>query len=393
MKEVFIVSIARTPIGNLGGVLANVPVVELGKTAVSAALQRANFDTNLVSEIFLGNVISANAGQAPTTQVARGVGLSDSVAATTVNKVCASGMKAVMLATQSILLGDNEVVVAGGMESMSNIPHYLPAMRGGIKYGDGKVVDGIVRDALQDPYDNSMMGMCGEFCAEQKNISKDAQDEYAWASYERARAAYANGWFNNELAPVTIQVPKKNPIVISKDEEVDNARVANLEGVKAARAVFKNTVSAVNASKINDGAAALVLMSGEQVKKLGVKPLAKIVSYADANQAPIWFTTSPTPAIQKALQKAGLTLADIDLIEINEAFSVVALANMQLLDWSHDKINVFGGAVALGHPVGMSGARIICTLISALQQKGKKRGVASICNGGGGASAVVVELV
>lgn len=392
MKEVYIVSVARTPIGNLGGTLAGVSVVELGKTAVQAAVQRAGIDTNLITELIMGNVVGANAGQAPSTQVALAAGLPNSIPCTSVNKVCASGMKAVMFGAQSILLGDNEIVVAGGMESMSNIPHYLPAMRGGIRYGEGKVVDGIVRDGLQDPYDGSMMGMCGELCAEEKNISKDQQDEYAWASYERARAAHAAGYFSNELTPVTIQVPKKSPIVVSKDEEVDNARITGIDAVKGARAVFRNTISAVNASKINDGAAALVLMSGEQVKKLGVKPLAKIVSYADANQAPVWFTTTPSLAIPKALQKAGLSMSDIDLFEINEAFSVVALANMQILGIAHDKINVLGGAVAMGHPIGTSGARIVCTLISALQAKGGKRGVASICNGGGGASAMVIEL-
>jgi acetyl-CoA C-acetyltransferase len=393
MKEVYIVSVARTPIGNLGGVLSAATVIDLGKTAVAAAVQRAGISGDKVQELFMGHVLGANTGQAPATQVALAAGLPNSVVCTSVNKVCASGMKAIMLAAQSIALGDNDIVVAGGMESMSNAPHYLPNMRNGVRYGDSKVLDAIVRDGLQDPYDQSMMGMCGEFCAEEKNISKDAQDEYAWASYERARAAQAAGYFDNEIVPVEIAVPRKPSIVVSKDEEIGNARVTGLESVKGARAVFRNTVSAVNASKINDGAAAVVLMSGEKVKELGLTAIAKIVSYADANQAPVWFTTTPSLAIPKALSKAGLSMKDVDFVEVNEAFSVVALANMEILNIPHDKINVFGGAVALGHPIGVSGCRIVITLLSVLAQKGAKRGVASICNGGGGASAMVVELV
>lgn len=393
MKEVFIVSIARTPIGNLGGVLSAASVIDLGKTAVAAAVKRAGITPEMVQELYMGHVLGANTGQAPTMQVALAAGLPNTVVCTGVNKVCASGMKAIMLAAQSIMLGDNDVVIAGGMESMSNAPHYLPNMRGGVRYGESKVIDAIVRDGLQDPYDQSMMGMAGEHCAEQKNISKEAQDEYAWASYERARAAVAAGYFDNEIAPVEITVPRKPSIIVSKDEEVSNARVTSLDSVKGARAVFSNTVSAVNASKINDGAAAMVLMSGEKVKELGLKPIAKILSFADANQAPIWFTTTPAKAMPKALAKAGLTMIDIDFVEVNEAFSVVALANMAELSIPHDKINVFGGAVALGHPIGASGCRIVATLLSVLQHKGGKKGIASICNGGGGASAIVVELV
>jgi len=390
-KEVFIVSVARTPIGSLGGSLAGLGAVELGTIAVKAALERSAVPAEKVTEVFLGNVLSANTGQAPTTQVSLAAGLPASVACTTVNKVCASGMKSVIFAAQSILLGDNKVAIAGGMESMTNAPHYLPSMRNGVKYGDSKVLDAIVRDGLQDPYNGEMMGNCGELCATEYNISKDAQDEYAWASYERARKAAAAGIFDAEIVPVTIQVPKKAAIVINKDEEVQNARVTDLAGVKAARAVFKTTVSAVNASKINDGAAALVLVDGETVKELGLKPLAKILSYADANQTPAQFTTTPAIAIPKALEKAGLNIAQVDAFEINEAFSVVALANMQILNIPHDKINLLGGAVAMGHPIGVSGARIVITLITALQQINGKIGVAAICNGGGGASAVVIE--
>ena len=394
MKEVYIVSVARTPIGNLGGVLSGISAVELGKTAIKAAVERAGVDPSTITEAYMGNVLQANVGQAPTKQAILAAGLSTATPCTTVNKVCASGMKAIMLGAQSIMLGDNEAVIAGGMESMSNAPHYLPSGRTGIKYGNGQILDAIVRDGLQDPYSGDMMGVCGEVCAEGKNISKDEQDAYAHASYERARAAYANGYFNDELVNVEIAGPK-GTVVISKDEEVENARITDLDSVKKGRAVFKKdgTVSAINASKINDGAAAVVLMSKEKCLELGAKPLAKIVSFADASQEPIWFTTTPALAMQKALDKAGLQLSDIDFFELNEAFSVVALANMKEMGISHDKINVFGGAVAMGHPIGMSGCRIVITLLSVLKQKGGKRGMASICNGGGGASAVIVELL
>lgn len=394
MKEVYIVSVARTPIGNLGGVLSGISAVELGKTAIKAAVERAGVDPSTITEAYMGNVLQANVGQAPTKQAILAAGLSTATPCTTVNKVCASGMKAIMLGAQSIMLGDNEAVIAGGMESMSNAPHYLPSGRTGIKYGNGQILDAIVRDGLQDPYSGDMMGVCGEVCAEGKNISKDEQDAYAHASYERARAAYANGYFNDELVNVEIAGPK-GTVFISKDEEVENARITDLDSVKKGRAVFKKdgTVSAINASKINDGAAAVVLMSKEKCLELGAKPIAKIVSFADASQEPIWFTTTPALAMQKALDKAGLQLSDIDFFELNEAFSVVALANMKEMGISHDKINVFGGAVAMGHPIGMSGCRIVITLLSVLKQKGGKRGMASICNGGGGASAVIVELL
>lgn len=394
MKEVYIVSVARTPIGNLGGVLSGVSAVDLGKTAIKAAVERAGISADLVTEAYMGNVLQANVGQAPTKQAILGAGLSTAIACTTVNKVCASGMKAIMLGAQSIMLGDNEVVVAGGMESMSNAPHYLPCGRSGIKYGNGQILDAIVRDGLQDPYNGDMMGICGEICAEGKNISKDEQDAYAFASYERAREAYAKGYFNDELVNVEIAGPKGS-VTVSKDEEVDNTRITDLDSVKKGRAVFKKdgTVSAINASKINDGAAAVVLMSKDKCEELGIKPLAKIVSFADASQEPIWFTTTPAKAMEKALKKANLQLSDIDFFEVNEAFAVVTLANMKEMGIAHDKINVFGGAVAMGHPIGVSGCRIVITLLSILKQKGGKRGMASICNGGGGASAVIVELL
>ena len=394
MKEVYIVSVARTPIGNLGGSLSGLTAIDLGKTAIKAAVERAGIAPDSITEAYMGNVLQANVGQAPTKQAILAAGLSTATPCTTVNKVCASGMKAIMLGASSIMLGDNEIVLAGGMESMSNAPHYLPTGRTGIKYGNGQIIDAIVRDGLQDPYSGDMMGVCGEVCAEGKNISKEEQDNYAFASYERARNAFANGYFNDEMAAVEISGPK-GTVVINRDEEVDNSRITDLASVQKGRAVFKKdgTVSAINASKINDGAAALILASKEAVEKHNLKPIAKIVSFADASQEPVWFTTTPAMAMNKALGKAGLSIADIDFFELNEAFSVVALANMKELGISHDKINVFGGAVAMGHPIGMSGARIVITLLSVLKQKGGKRGMASICNGGGGASAVIVEMV
>lgn len=394
MKEVYIVSVARTPIGNLGGVLSSVSAVDLGTTVVKAAVERAGIETDAVEEVYLGCVLTANTGQAPAKQVSLAAGIPDSVPCTTINKVCSSGMKAIMLAAQSIMLGDNDVVVAGGMENMSQAPHYIPTGRTGIRYGNGQMIDAIVRDGLQDPYNGDMMGVCGEICAEGKDISKDDQDEYALASYLRARKAYAEGWFDQEIVPVSVPQRRKDPIIVDKDEEVQNKRITDLASVQKGRAVFKKdgTVSAINASKINDGGAAVVLMSKEKVEELGIKPLAKILSFADAAQEPIWFTTTPSIAMPKAAKKAGLEVSDFDLYEINEAFSSVAIANMKILDLDHEKVNVLGGAVALGHPIGVSGCRIIITLISALQNKGGQRGLAGICNGGGGASAMAIEL-
>lgn len=395
MKEVYVVSVARTPIGNLGGILSSVNVIDLGKTAVSAAIERAGISGDQVQEVYLGCVLTANTGQAPAKQVALASGISTKTPCTTINKVCSSGMKATMLGAQSIMLGDNDIVVVGGMESMSQAPHYIPSGRTGIRYGNGQMLDAIVRDGLQDPYDGNMMGVCGEVCAEGENITKEEQDKYALASYERARAAYDNGWLADEIVPVSVPQRRKDPIIVTRDEEVDNKRITDYASVAKGRAVFKKdgTVSAINASKINDGAAAMVLMSKEKVEELGLKPIAKLLSFADAAQEPVWFTTTPALAMPKAAQKAGLKVEDFDLYEINEAFSVVAVANMKKLGLSHDQVNVFGGAVAMGHPIGVSGCRIIITLLSALKHKGGKRGLAGICNGGGGASALAVELV
>lgn len=391
MSEVFIASIARTPIGSFNGSLATLSAVDLGTVVISAAVSRASVAPSDVTEVLMGNVLQANTGQAPTRQAVLAAGLSNQTSCTTINKVCASGMKSVMLGAQSILLGDNQIVVAGGMESMSNAPFYITKARWGMRYGNGELIDAIVRDGLQDPYKHYMMGNAGEVCAEHYNFSRQDQDEYAIASYQRAAAAYVSGAFADELVPVEVPNPK-GKTVVSEDEEYKNII---WEKVATLRPAFKKdgTITAVNASKINDGAAALVLMSRAAVEKYGIKPIARIVSFADAAQEPEWFTTTPAKAIPKALYKAGLKLSDIDLFEINEAFSVVALANMREMNLAHHKVNVLGGAVALGHPVGASGARIICSLISALRQKGGKRGAAGICNGGGGASAMVIELL
>lgn len=391
MQEVFIVSMARTPIGSLGGVLSGVNVIELGKTAVKAAMERAGINGDQIDEVYLGNVLQANVGQAPAQQVSIAAGINTKTPCTTINKVCASGMKAIMLGAQSIQLGDNHIVVVGGMESMSNAPHYLPSGRTGIRYGNGEILDAIVRDGLQDPYKKYMMGNAGEVCAQHYSFSREDQDAYAIASYKRAQEAYANGYFKDEIVPVVI-ASKKGEITISEDEEYKKFDEAKVSALKPA---FDKagTITAINASKINDGASAMVLMSGEKVKELGITPLAKIVSFADASQEPEWFTTTPSKAIPKALHKANLKVEDVDFFEINEAFSVVALANMKEMNIAHEKINVFGGAVALGHPIGNSGCRIVATLITILNTKGGKLGAAGICNGGGGASAIVVEKV
>ena len=382
---------ARTPIGALSGVLANVNVIELGKIAVQAAMQRAGINGDQIDEVYLGNVLQANVGQAPAQQVSIAAGINTKTPCTTVNKVCASGMKAIMLGAQSIQLGDNDVVVVGGMESMSNAPHYLPTGRTGIRYGNGEILDAIVRDGLQDPYKKYMMGNAGEVCAKHYSFSREDQDAYAISSYKRAQEAYANGYFKDEIVPVVI-ASKKGDVTISEDEEYKKFDEAKVSALKPAFEK-EGTITAINASKINDGASAMVLMSGKKVKELGVTPLAKIISFADASQDPEWFTTTPSKAIPKALHKANLKVEDVDFFEINEAFSVVALANMKEMNISHDKINVFGGAVALGHPIGNSGCRIVATLISILKHKNGKIGAAGICNGGGGASAIVIEKV
>ena len=366
MEDVFIVSMARTPIGALSGVLANVNVIELGKIAVQAAMQRAGINGDQIDEVYLGNVLQANVGQAPAQQVSIAAGINTKTPCTTVNKVCASGMKAIMLGAQSIQLGDNDVVVVGGMESMSNAPHYLPTGRTGIRYGNGEILDAIVRDGLQDPYKKYMMGNAGEVCAKHYSFSREDQDAYAISSYKRAQEAYANGYFKDEIVPVVI-ASKKGDVTITEDEEYKKFDEAKVSALKPAFEK-EGTITAINASKINDGASAMVLMSGKKVKELGVTPLAKIISFADASQDPEWFTTTPSKAIPKALHKANLKVEDVDFFEINEAFSVVALANMKEMNISHDKINVFGGAVALGHPIGNSGCRIVATLISILKK-------------------------
>lgn len=391
MQEVFIVSMARTPIGSLSGVLAGVNVIELGKTVVKAAMERAGVNGDQIDEVYLGNVLQANVGQAPAQQVSIAAGINTKTPCTTINKVCASGMKAIMLGAQSIMLGDNHVVVVGGMESMSNAPHYLPSGRTGIRYGNGEILDAIMRDGLQDPYKKYMMGNAGEVCAKHYSFSREEQDNYAIASYKRAQDAYANGYFKDEIVPVVI-ASKKGDVSITEDEEYKKFDEAKVSALKPAFEK-EGTITAINASKINDGASAMVLMSGEKVNELGVKPLAKIVSFADASQDPEWFTTTPSKAIPKALKKANIAIEDVDFFEINEAFSVVALANMKEMNIAHEKTNVFGGAVALGHPIGSSGCRIVATLISVLNHKNGKIGAAGICNGGGGASAIVVEKV
>jgi acetyl-CoA C-acetyltransferase len=391
MQEVYIVSVARTPIGSLGGVLSGVTAVELGKFAVQAAMERAGVNGTQIDEVYMGNVLQANVGQAPAQQVSIAAGIATTTPCTTVNKVCASGMKAIMLGAQSIMLGDNQVVVVGGMESMSNAPHYLPSGRTGIRYGNGEILDAIVRDGLQDPYKKYMMGNAGEVCAKHYSFSREDQDNYAIASYKRAQEAYANGYFKDEIVPVVI-ASRKGDVTIAEDEEYKKFDESKVGALKPAFEK-EGTITAINASKINDGASAMVLMSGDKVKELGVQPLAKIIGFADASQEPEWFTTTPSKAIPKALDKAGLKVEDVDFFEVNEAFSVVALANMKEMNIAHDKINVFGGAVALGHPIGNSGCRIVGTLIFILKHKGGKIGAAGICNGGGGASAMVIEKV
>jgi len=392
MNEVYIVSMARTPIGSFNGSIASLPVVDLGKTVIKEAVKRAGIEANQVEEVFMGNVLTANAGQAPARQAALAAGIPVNVPCTTINKVCASGMKAIMFGVQAIRLGDADVVVAGGMESMSQAPFYVPKGRWGMKYGNQTLVDAIVRDGLQDPYKGGMMGNVGELCATKYSFSREDQDAYAIESYKRATKAYEEGHFAAELVAVEVPQRRKAPIVVTEDDEYKKIIYSKVPKLRPA---FEKdgTITAVNASKINDGAAAVVLMSKQKVEELGLTPLAKVVSYADAAQEPDWFTTTPAKAVPKAIKKAGLTIADVDFFEINEAFSVVALANMKDMELDHEKVNVFGGAVSLGHPIGVSGARIVCTLISVLTHKGGKIGAAGICNGGGGASAMLVELV
>lgn len=388
-KKIVIVSAARTPIGKFMGGLSSVPAPKLGAVAIKGALDKIGLDYNLVDEVIMGNVVQAGVGQAPARQASKFAGLPDSVIATTVNKVCASGMKAVMQAAQAIQLGDAEIIVAGGMENMSMIPHYVH-MRNGVKFGPATLVDGLQKDGLTDAYDQNAMGVCADLCATEYKISREEQDNFAIESYTRSAKAWETGKFNNEVVPVEIPQRRGEPVVISVDEEYTNVK---LDRIPTLSAVFtkEGTVTAANASTINDGAAALVLMSEEKAKDLGLKPLAYITSYADAEQEPQWFTTAPAKALPKALKKANLELSDVDFFEFNEAFSVVGLAISKILGLDASKVNVNGGAVSLGHPLGCSGARIIVTLINVLEQNNAKRGAAAICNGGGGASAIVIE--
>lgn len=389
--KVVIVSAVRTPIGSFMGSLSSVPATHLGAIAIKGALNKINLDVNLVDEVIMGNVVQAGNGQAPARQAALAAGLSNNVTCTTINKVCASGMKAVMQGVQAIMAGDAEVVVAGGMENMSLIPHYVH-MRNGVKFGPTSLVDGMQRDGLVDVYDNEAMGVFADLCANEHKISREEQDNFAIQSYERSAKAWEAGKFDSEIVPVEVPQRRGVALIVSKDEEYTNVK---LEKIPALNAVFtKNgTVTAANASTINDGAAALVLMSEEKAKSLGLNPLAYIKSYADAAQEPKWFTTSPSKALPKALDKAGISISDVDYFEFNEAFAVVGLANAKILNLTEDKINVNGGAVSLGHPLGCSGARIIVTLINVLAQNNAKIGAAAICNGGGGASAIVIERV
>ncbi len=388
-KEVYIVSAVRTPMGSFGGALSTVPAPQLGATAIKGALNKAGISADKVEEVFIGNVLQANLGQAPARQAAIFAGIRNDGPCTTVNKVCASGMKAISLGVQSILSGDNDVVVAGGMENMSMVPHYFNA-RVATKLGDVKMVDGMVKDGLTDVYGQVHMGVCADKCATDYNISREDQDNFAIESYKRAAAAWDAGKFDEEIVPVEVPQRRSDAIVVSKDEEFTNVK---MEKIPALRAVFtkEGTVTAANASTLNDGASALVLMSKEKTEELGVTPIAKIVGYGDAAHDPEWFTTAPSKAVPVALKKAGLQIGDIDYWELNQAFSVVGIVNTQKLGLDPAKVDVNGGAVALGHPLGSSGSRIIVTLINVLKQNNGKYGAAGICNGGGGASAMVIE--
>jgi acetyl-CoA C-acetyltransferase len=391
MKEVYIVSAVRTPMGSFGGVLSTVPAPQLGATAIKAAVERAGLAPDQVDEVFMGCVLQANLGQAPARQAALFAGLSKEVPCTTVNKVCASGMKAISLGVQSILSGDNDIVVVGGMENMSMVPHYFNA-RLATKLGDVKMMDGMVKDGLTDVYNQIHMGVCADKCASVEGITREEQDNFAITSYQRAAAAWEAGKFNNEIVPVAVPQRKGDPIIVDKDEEYTQVK---LDKIPQLNAVFTKdgTVTAANASTLNDGASALLLVSKEKMEELGLKAMAKIVGYGDAAHDPEWFTTAPAKAVPVALKKAGLTIADIDYWELNQAFSVVGLVNMKKLGLSPSKVDVNGGAVALGHPLGSSGSRIIVTLINVLKQNNGKYGGAGICNGGGGASAMIIENI
>ena len=390
-KRVVIVSAVRTPIGSFMGGLSTVAAPRLGAVAIKGALDKINLDPNLVDEVYMGNVVQAGVGQAPARQAAIFAGLPNTVACTTINKVCASGMKAVMLGAQAIQCGDAEIVVAGGMENMSLIPHYMN-LRNGTKFGPATMLDGMQKDGLTDAYNNSAMGVCADLCAAEYNFTREDQDNYAIQSYERSANAWNSGKFDNEIVPVAVPQRKGDPIIVAKDEEFTNVK---LDKIPSLNPVFTKdgTVTAANASTINDGAAAIILMSEEKAIALGLKPLAYIKGYADAAQEPKWFTTSPAKALPKALEKAGIAISDVDYFEFNEAFAVVGLANSRILGLDDSNVNVNGGAVSLGHPLGCSGVRIIVTLINVLEQNNGTIGAAAICNGGGGASAIVIERI
>lgn len=393
MQAVYIVSAIRTPIGSFGGALSTISASQLGAAAIRGAVVQANLDPNLVQAVYMGNVVSANVGQAPARQAAIFGGLSKNTTCTTVNKVCASGMKAMMMAAQDIMLGDVDIVVAGGMESMSQIPFYLDKARfGGYGFGNGTLIDGLAKDGLTDVYGGMAMGVCADATANKYGFTREEQDEYAIASYKRSAAAWESGAFQKEIVAVEVPQKRGEAILVARDEEYKNVK---FDKIPTLRAVFskEGTVTAANASTINDGAAATILMSERKVKELGITPLARIVSFADAEHEPEWFTTAPTVAAPKALKKAGLTINDIDFFEVNEAFAVVSMAFMKEMGIGHAQTNVFGGAVSLGHPLGCSGARIAVTLQNVLAQKNGKYGLAAICNGGGGASAMIIERV
>ncbi len=388
-RKVVIVSAARTPIGSFMGSLSSISATQLGSTAIKGALDKIKLDPTMVEEVYMGNVVQAGVGQAPARQAALGAGIPDTVPCTTVNKVCASGMKAVMNAAQAIALGDADIIVAGGMESMSNIPHYVH-MRNGTKFGPATLIDGMQKDGLVDAYDQNAMGVCADACATEYDFSREDQDAFAIQSYERSAKAWSDGKFANEVVPVSVPQRRGEPIMVTEDEEFKNVK---MEKIPALRPAFSKdgTVTAANASTINDGAGAIILMSEAKANELGLTPLASIKSYADAAQEPKWFTTAPAKALPKALAKAGITKDDVDFFEFNEAFSVVGLANMKIMGLNDSNVNVNGGAVSLGHPLGCSGVRILITLLNVLQQNDAKIGAAAICNGGGGASAMVIE--
>lgn len=392
MNEVFIVSAVRTPMGSFGGVLSGISATKLGAIAIEGALERAGVGAEHVEEVFMGNVVSANLGQAPARQAAIYAGISHNVPATTINKVCSSGAKSIMFAAQSIMLGHADLIVAGGMENMSQIPYYVPKARFGYKYGDAQLIDGLAKDGLTDVYNQQAMGVCADATAVKYNISREAQDAFAIQSYQRAAAATEGGKFQSEIVPVSVPQRRGDALVISEDEEFKKVK---FEKVPKLRPAFTKdgTVTAANASTINDGASALILASAKKVEELGLKPIAKILAFADAAQEPEWFTTAPTLAAPKALKRAGLTLDDVSYFEVNEAFSVVTMAFNQVLGVSEDKVNIHGGAVALGHPLGASGARIVTTLTGVMNQNEGDIGLAAICNGGGGASSIVLQKV